>query len=572
MTRDLDDDAISQLVRDTAAGWTMPSVRLDVPSWRERVRSPRARRVAAARGFFGRFGQAATAAVALTVVGALVAVVLTGRPLGPGKSPAPSPDGTTGQTDVAAASSLPRLVISGDLPTPALALVATEGGFYADVDLATGSLGRVFTSGGAGNAIQRQPDGSVLCLCVKESVRVGGTATVADISLEHYAADGTLLRTDPVDSFTGAPDPRDPTSTSFNYPPHVLTVAAFTADGRYGLVGWSLRDHPAWHSGVLLVDLVDGAVLDRLKLPDVTTGDGSARRVVQAPRVVGDAGSATLVVAQTIESWSSPDPQSASVSAEVAVFTVDGGAAHWATPAPVADSRDCGYVVLRAGRLASGGLWLACTQDVTGNTIVRRFSPAGDRLGDVAVRMGSGVVGDLLAQNADGTVLLVWDPAATTLTRIDLATGETTTAPGATAQAGPLTALGDWLAPTVAAKSMLLGAIVVSPDGDRIYALGVTRGSAGQELTGSDGVYVFDAVTLAPVGHWQATADFVSLAVSRDGRFVYASGLPGVDAAGGQDREQGASITVFDATDGSVRLLAGQLGNGVLTFPLPVLD
>ena len=47
MTRDLDDDAIAQLVRDTASGWVMPPVRLDAPAWRERILSPRDRRVAA---------------------------------------------------------------------------------------------------------------------------------------------------------------------------------------------------------------------------------------------------------------------------------------------------------------------------------------------------------------------------------------------------------------------------------------------------------------------------------------------------------------------------------------------
>ena len=49
MTSELiNDDAIAQLVRDTAAGWTMPAVRLDSPSWRDRIKGPRARRLAAA--------------------------------------------------------------------------------------------------------------------------------------------------------------------------------------------------------------------------------------------------------------------------------------------------------------------------------------------------------------------------------------------------------------------------------------------------------------------------------------------------------------------------------------------
>jgi hypothetical protein len=55
------------------------------------------------------------------------------------------------------------------------------------------------------------------------------------------------------------------------------------------------------------------------------------------------------------------------------------------------------------------------------------------------------------------------------------------------------------------------------------------------------------------------------------GRFVYAAGLPGVDAAGMPAPPQGASITVFSTVDGSVRLLAGELGFGMLSFTSPIL-
>src|SRR6185369_9516293 len=73
----LDDVALGRIVRDLAASWEMPPVRLDQPSWRDRVRTPPTRRADAARGWLSRLGQAATAAIALTVVAALVAVWLT---------------------------------------------------------------------------------------------------------------------------------------------------------------------------------------------------------------------------------------------------------------------------------------------------------------------------------------------------------------------------------------------------------------------------------------------------------------------------------------------------------------
>jgi hypothetical protein len=91
-------------------------------------------------------------------------------------------------------------------------------------------------------------------------------------------------------------------------------------------------------------------------------------------------------------------------------------------------------------------------------------------------------------------------------------------------------------------------------------------------MAGSAGVYVFDAATLDPITVWQPTADYVSVAVSADGKLVYAAGLPGVDAVGRIKLAQQASITVFDTSDGSVRLIAGQLGGDALSFLGPTLN
>jgi hypothetical protein len=160
------------------------------------------------------------------------------------------------------------------------------------------------------------------------------------------------------------------------------------------------------------------------------------------------------------------------------------------------------------------------------------------------------------------------------LTAIDLATGEKTEGHGTTASAAldPLTAFGDWLAPAAAAKSILMGALVQSPDGTRIYAIGAASGGTPEDPSGSTGVFVFDAATLALVTHWDPVADLVSLAISADGRYLYATGLPGVDAAGRRELAQGASVIVLDVADGAVRRIAGQLGPGALTFAWPTID
>jgi hypothetical protein len=185
-----------------------------------------------------------------------------------------------------------------------------------------------------------------------------------------------------------------------------------------------------------------------------------------------------------------------------------------------------------------------------------------------------GIEGDLLTTSRDGAIAYVWNPATATMTSFDVATGATVTGSGPTAARaeGPLSGLGDWLAPGVAAKSFLQGSVVLSPDGARLYAIGVQGDTSGPEPTGSSGVFVFDAASLALIGHWQPTADYVSLAMSGDGRFVYAAGMPGVDATGASVGLQAASVTVFDTTDGSIRLLAGKLGGEMLSFPSTTLE
>jgi DNA-binding beta-propeller fold protein YncE len=217
--------------------------------------------------------------------------------------------------------------------------------------------------------------------------------------------------------------------------------------------------------------------------------------------------------------------------------------------------------------MAGGGFWLACTDGGAGLTVLRRLNPDGSLRGDVRVTGSGGIDTDPTAVSADGSTLFVWDPHATKLSRVEIASGEVTSGSGtARSGSGPMVALGNWLAPAVAAKSWLRSGLAVSPDGTRVYALGVRDGGSGPETAGSAGVFVFDAATLEPATVWQPTADYVSIAVSADGRLVYAAGLPGVDANGARFARQQASITVFDASDGSIRLIAGELASDALSF------
>ena len=168
---------------------------------------------------------------------------------------------------------------------------------------------------------------------------------------------------------------------------------------------------------------------------------------------------------------------------------------------------------------------------------------------------GEGIEGDTTALSADRSALFVWDPATASADpgrprdrRDDDGRGPDRRVPMGTAHG-----VGQWLAPAAAAKSFLRGSVVVSPDGSRVYAIGVKEGVDGPESSGSTGVFVFDAATLEPLGIWQPTADFASLALSRDSRFGMQPACP-ASTPGRPPADQKASITVFDTSDGSIRL------------------
>ena len=570
----IDDLAIEQLVREVAAGWTMPAVRLDAPSWRDRVRSPGARRVDSARGLLGRLGRAASAAVALTVMGALVAVLVTRPGIGPGKSAGPTDGRATPAPTGAASTPLPKLLVEGGRPSPSTVLTEIEEGDFALVDLATGERGRSITGAASGSILRQRPDGTLLCLCVKLGSNVNGQPTEAEISLDRFDADGAPISSVSVLRLAGEPDPRD--GVVQERPPHLTFDLQLSADGRYGVIGWSVRKHPAWDNGVTIIDLQDGQEAGRLVLPEATDGDGDTRRVVMAPRLLDLSGDGSVAIAREWYSWSPPESAGQNFRQETEVFRATVAAGALADAAPLAGADGCGQRVLRAGRTADGASWLLCMRTFTNGIVVRRLDAVGTVLGDTTVSAALGVDGSTTAVSPDGRSLFSWNPAAASLDRIDLATGDTSTGqpPQGAAGAGgsgALDALAAWLAPSAAAKSFLYGGIVISPDGTRVYAVGIEQRADARDVSGSSGIFVFDAATLASLGHWGPAADYISLGVSADGRYVYASGLPRVDAAGTSRPGQQASITVHAAADGAVQVIAGQLGEKFLVFADPVL-
>jgi hypothetical protein len=166
-----------------------------------------------------------------------------------------------------------------------------------------------------------------------------------------------------------------------------------------------------------------------------------------------------------------------------------------------------------------------------------------------------------LIDSASGRVWL-WDGLAHRLVRIDAESGQVDVGPRG---GGPP----DWpagvdpyelMVPSLGSPRALVGLDATR----RVYAIGEGVEPGASPLTAprvrSTGIWVFDADSLRLVDHWPATARFVEIVASPDGREILATGIPEVDADGFSRPTQEASITAYDALTGEVRLIAGQLG------------
>ena len=564
-----DDEPLGVLVRAVADDWRMPPQRLDQPTWRDRVGERRGRR---ARGWFARLAGPAGAAVMATVVVAFVAVWLTAPRTTPGIAAAsPTARATSGASPSASSSprptpsGLPVLELNGALPDPAHVMVRSGMAYYV-ADLATGRLGDVSIVIHSGpTTMLPRSSGGWACICGNWT---GSSASGLDLRLDLVAADGKPISSTPLRVLRGEGDPSLPTGDD----PQLVDVhVSGSADGRYAFVGWSERHGPAgWTAGVDVVDLASGTVVGSTPLPITEpAGAGGRASIRVAPQVtVAPSGDAVLVASF----WYVNDPSATPPSgSDHWTATFDGRAIGGLTPAGSVDGQTCGE--LDSGPIDASMYFVICTTS-DGQQVIERRHSDGSPIDETAF---PGTSSGLALDVRQGDRLFVWDPVAARLTRFDLRTGVLDGATGTALErsTSPLDVLasvgrqlGRLMAPSVAAKVFLEPAVVVSTDGTRIYGLGVDA-LGGDGSGGSHGIYAFDATTLEPIGHWAPTADFASLAISPDGRFVYAAGQNGVDATGSL-APYWASITVYDTADGSVRLVAGDLGSDGLFFPGPV--
>src|SRR5439155_8302916 len=124
-------------------------------------------------------------------------------------------------------------------------------------------------------------------------------------------------------------------------PQHVSAYTTFSADGRFAYVGWSARAHPVWTSGIVVVRLDDGAVVERLDLPTKPDGSGDSRTYVDAPRVVGQAGD-RVVIDRGGYSWSPVNSMNPTMNIASDVYTATLSYGSLGAPVELQQGTGCG--------------------------------------------------------------------------------------------------------------------------------------------------------------------------------------------------------------------------------------
>ena len=482
-----------------------------------------------------------------------------GPPTRPTRRPTPIP--------LPLATPLPTIEVHGTARPSERRLVYVDGPDLLDLGSGTlRSLGRTYED-------VLWPVGSeYVCICVVRSQGVGSSAAV---TLQFGRFDETgerLAETDLVayDDVVAVPEMTEGFS-GFNI------AATMDAAGDHLFVVATARRPPVWIVELHIVDVDTGSLLDSAVI-DSFPVDLDELRPSASPRMGFDAPDGVYAWAFAVAA--TPDGETVFVSVALLevlaeawtsrnlewFVPIGNGAAGDPLPMPedaqLAPDRWC---IGRPTFVDAERLVQVCGQPPQpgdGFWSVRRLTTAGKSLGDLPL----GAVGEDVSAAAAPLVdrerraVYLWDSFRHLVGRVDIDTGS--------AQQGlvddPVVRGGG--SPSGPAWIGFEPGLVLSGDRTRLYALGLEAGNGGARR--STGIWVFDADTLEMLDHWEPRALLTSLAVSADGRFVYAAGAPGYDADGHENQRWPASLTVYDATSGEIAVLYGAIGEGQwLGFP-----
>lgn len=462
------------------------------------------------------------------------------------------------------ATPLPTLEVNGTDRPSERRLVNGNGQEILDVGSGTlRSFGRTYED------LLWPDEDEFVCVCL---VRAQGVNTTTEVTLQFGRFDLAGRRLVERDLVTLEGIGAVPEMTEgFN------VSATMDASGGHLFVVDVVRTPPVWIVELHIVDLDTGRLLDSAVI-DTFPVDLEEPRPSASPRLVGSVPDGRFAWVNTVAAA----PDGGSVFVTVAQSEVRGEVwtsrnLEWFVPirdgkagdplpmpedARLAPDRWCiGRPMFTDAEL----LVQVCGPPPTSNDgsfwTVRRVTTSGELLGDLPIgaARADGSPAAPLVDRARRAVYL-WDAFRHLVSRVDIDTGR--------AREGVVdeSVLRGDRSPSGRGWIGVDPGIVFSADGTRLYALGLEAGTgnAGRPT----GIWVFDADTLEVLDHWQPRALLTSLAVSADGRFVYAAGAAGYDADGHENERWPASLTVYNATTGEIAVLHGAIGEGQwLGFP-----
>jgi hypothetical protein len=530
---------------------------------------------------------AATMAVVLAFGAAAFAVWITLPPAkGPtngvagASSPPPRPTRSPALRDsppppTTPAPLLPAYAANG-APVSAEEVIVYAGSGPALLNLATGSVLQVGTqTTQSSNQLFALPDGSFVCACTQTITSAGPSGgpnqTTAAVQLQWFAASGTLERSVTLPSYVGRADP------DIAGEPDHAAVNASVGPGATSLdLAWTVEAPPIWRSGIDVIELASGRIVQTLALPDVSDRAGTPSAGV-SPATVTFSPDGHLALIERL-GWSGPNGSATTswhATAPVASGRLGTPVPLSAGPSSLDGDPTCSAMARPAAFATATSAYAVCFGGA--GPVLRRVDLSGHPLGDTQLNTTAGGGAALgFAVDPVRQLLYAWDPFGRVLLRIDLTSGKVTgqlVVPTQAMSSDPLSdaarAFARWLAPVATAKVDLMPSLVLAADGSRLFALGTSATDPLTPSGGSTGVWVIDPSTMTVTAHWAPAADFVSLALNRDGSLLLAAGMPGADAAG-TPSSQPASVTMYDSATGSIRAVAGQVSSssdGWVMFP-----
>ncbi|MEO8468724.1 MAG: hypothetical protein ABI573_03540, partial [Chloroflexota bacterium] len=405
---------LGTLIQSVADDWHMPPQQLGEITWRDRTSAGRAWRPRRRTGdrLIAPIAAALVASVGLAFVAVWLQqdVGIVGSSPTPGHSNRPTAAGPS-------ASPLPNFLLNGELPS-VTSVVVNAAGTYRIADLTIGTVGKALFAGPSGpSKVVARPGGGWVCVCSDWTASSANGPTEARITLRPTSADGSALPMVDVRTIAGRADPKDPASGTSQL---IDVGVTGSDDGRWAFVGWSARDGAQWTAGIDVVDVASLRVVASTRLPLVKPSVTGSRPVVRAAPVASLSPDGSAIVVASFwymdDSTASHPPQA--TDHWIASFngsTIGPLSVAGTTPDTVTWEYSVGMI--------DASRYYALRSYASGGFTFDRLQPDGTIIGQSDVSaIGGGVDGGTLMTRI-ANALFIWNPQATTLVRVDLASG-----------------------------------------------------------------------------------------------------------------------------------------------------